>query len=279
MLPSHRTATRMCPFGCMASYTFESSRRLTGEFHGNQHTNAGSSWYTREEVVRGVAELGCTPTTAEASDDDRLPSIATIYTLIDRWEQVLADAGLEPTQQQLNPLERPGRTALLDDLREVNAGTDGSRLTSRQYSAAGRFATRTMNDRFGSWAEACREPGIDCGPKHGTRCLGPNGERLSSRHERAVATLLDHHAIVYQVHPSVPDSNWRADFLLPEQRLWIEVDGYTTGGRPNREQFEEKLLHYETLDLDFAVVRSAEELESRLTSRCIVDWLVDCDTS
>lgn len=137
----------------------------------------------------------------------------------------------------------------------------------RQYDRHGEFTSSSVKERFGSWKEACADAGVSAGTRHGVACEGPNGERLDSRHERSVAVFLDDHGVSYEVHPPVGETGYRADFYLPDVDLWIEVDGYVAGDRPNRETFEAKLEYFRANGLGHVVVEGREELATELERR------------
>lgn len=236
-----------------------------GDFHGNQYTDNAYDDYTYDDLVDDVRALGDrigrSPTTRDARDDDTLPCLARIYDLTDDWNAVLADAGFAETQvERYDADERP---AMLADLRAVGERVEGS-LTTRAYRERGAYATSTIKATFGSWRDACEAAGVEPGEKYGEPCTGPNGERLESRHEQAVARVLDDHGITYKVHPDVPDTSLECDFHLPDRDLWIEVDGFYPGQRPNEHTFERKLDLYETRGMDFVVVDGPDELEAKV---------------
>ncbi|MFB6078431.1 MAG: hypothetical protein ABEJ80_05590, partial [Halarchaeum sp.] len=107
------------------------------------------------------------------------------------------------------------------------------------------------------------------GEKHGAPCRGPHGAQLESRHELAVATLLNDAGLTYDVHPAVENTRWRGDFFLPDIGLWIEVDGYAEGTRPNAEGFAEKLAHLRDAGHDVVVIRDVADLNAALRERGI----------
>jgi hypothetical protein len=78
---------------------------------------------------------------------------------------------------------------------------------------------------------------------------------------------LHENGIEYEVHPPLGKNNWYGDFYLPSQNLWIEVNGYAPGERPNAEQFERKLALYDRTDRECVVVRGVEDLERALGER------------
>lgn len=243
-----------------------------GEFHGNQHTETEYDDYAYEELVEAAealaGELGRPPTTQDAAEDDRFPSIATIYRIVDSsWNDVLRDAGVTPSKLQTRSANRDRTGEILDDIRRMDRETTGEYLTMRQYDRDGAFASSSVKERFGSWKEACTEAGVPVGTRHGVACEGPNGERLDSRHERSVAVCLDDWGVSYEVHPPVGETGYHADFYLPDLELWVEVDGYIAGTRPNRETFEAKLAYFRTNDLDHVVVETSEELATELEHR------------
>jgi hypothetical protein len=243
-----------------------------GEFYGNQHTASNYSDYEYEDLVEDVAmladELGRPPTTEDANQADGLPSIATLYRIIeDSWVSTLRDAGIEPTKNQQRSVPTDRREQMLEDLRRTNRETEGDALRLRQYDDHGSFDGSSMKARFGSWSEACAQAGIECGTRHGIQCTGPQGNRLDSQHERLVAVLLDDCGIEYVVHPDVGDLGYEADFYLPNAELWIEVDGYVAGGRPNVANMEAKREYFESNGYDYVVVESGDQLEDELECR------------
>lgn len=237
-----------------------------GEFRGNQYTENEYADYTYKQLVEDVRsladELDRSPTTRDARDDETLPCLDRIYDLTDDWNAVLADAGLAETQtERYGPGER---SEMLSDLRRVDEEVGGDRLTTREYRRRGQYATSTIKEEFGSWRDACEAANITPGRRYGTSCTGPNGERLDSHHERSVARFLSDRGIDYEVHPTVPGTNWVCDFHLPGEDLWIEVDGFVTGDRPNADSFERKLSHYDENGMSHLVVENGKDLEEKL---------------
>lgn len=238
-------------------------------FYGNQHTPNQREW-SHERLVDATRELGeelgRPPTTREAVDDDRFPSLSTIYRYAEGgWLGVLDDAGLERTQVRGYGADETPR--MCRDLRGAFLLVETPHLTHRQYDDLGMYPTSVVKVQFGSWANACDAAGISAGTKHGTTCDGPKGEQLESHLERAVAIALVEHGVDYVAHPPIPGTNWTADFYLPEYDLWVEVDGYIAGSRPNARGFKQKLAHFETVGADVVVVETAREMVDALQAR------------
>lgn len=243
-----------------------------GNFYGNQHTDAEYDEYTYEELVDDIAdlaaELGQAPTTEDAAQAEEMPSLATLYRAIDDdWMNALRDAGVCPTKHQRRSTPTDRREHMLADLRKTNRETEGEELRLRQYDEHGSFTSSSMKERFGSWSEACESAGIDCGSRHGVQCTGPQGTRLDSQHERLVAVFLDDCGIEYEVHPDIDGLPYESDFYLPRVGLWVEVDGYVAGGRPNQENMEAKRRYFEANGLDYVVVEDGDELATELRRR------------
>ena len=246
-----------------------------GEFYGNQHTDAAYEEYTYEELVDDVAELAeelCeAPTTRDADADNRLPCLSKMYDIIeDDWATVLADAGLESNDLQVGEYGSDDHDEMVADLQRVNEKTAGENLTMREYDDYGEFATSTVKKHLGSWAEACEAARIDCGQRHGEQCLGPNGNRLDSRHELAIARYLDELGYDYDIHVRLGVTLWTCDFYVPSIGLWIEVDGYIGDGRPNERSFTQKLGYYAFREMDFAVVTTPADLEAEFRERDVL---------
>jgi len=243
-----------------------------GEFYGNQHTGSTYENYDYEDLLEDVATLaaerGEAPTTRDAEADDRLPCLSRMYDVIEEdWSTVLADAGVAPDNRQVGSYDAEDHEDMVTDLRRVNRVTTGETLTTREYDDHGEFATSTVKKHFGSWSEACEVAGIDSGQRHGEQCLGPNGNRLDSRHELAVARYLDELGVDYQTHVRLGETLWTCDFHLLELDLWVEVDGYVADARPNERSFTQKLGYYAFRGMDFAVVTTVAELERELQKR------------
>lgn len=242
-----------------------------GEFYGNQHTGSTYDDYTYEDLVDDVAdlaeELGEAPTTRDAEAAKQLPSIARMYEIIEEdWATVLADAGLERGKLQIGEYGDEEREAMLEDLRRACNRTSGDSLTTRDYEDVGSYSKDTLKSYFGSWSKACDAAGIDSGRKHGDGCTGPNGNWLESRHELAIAEWLDEQEIEYEAHKPLGDTLYSCDFYLPQMDLWVEIDGYVRGGRPNSKSFARKLGYYVFRDLDYVVVKTPCELSEVLES-------------
>ncbi|GGL33434.1 hypothetical protein GCM10009037_16340 [Halarchaeum grantii] len=240
-------------------------------FYGNQHTE--KPMYTYDDLVRGVralaADLGRSPTTAEASSDDRLPCLSTIYKHLNGgWNDLLADAGLSRTA--VGSYDASDERDMRHDLRRVISVVESDALTHRQYDEHGEFPTSVVKEHFGSWRAACDAADILAGERHGTPCRGPSGVRLDSQYELAVATYLHDAGLAYDVHPEVEGTRWRGDFYLSDVDLWVEVDGYAEGTRPNAHGFAKKIAHLRDAEQDVAVVRCIADLEAALRERDVV---------
>lgn len=241
-------------------------------FYGNQHSPNRREW-SHEQFVEAArelgGELGRSPTTSEAVADDRFPSLATIYRYAEGgWLGVLDDAGLERTQVRGYGSDETPR--MERDLRGAFRAVETPHLTHRQYDRLGQYPTSVVKEHFGSWGDACESAGIEMGEKHGTTCNGPTGEVLESHLERAVATGLFEHGIEYVTHPPIEGTNWVADFYLPAADLWVEVDGYIAGTRPNERSFAAKLAHLDDIDAAVVVVETPAEMMAALRERGVI---------
>lgn len=247
-----------------------------GEFYGNQHTDGEYDEYTYEDLVEDVAELaeeiGEAPTTRDAEAAEQLPCLTKMYDVIEEdWSTVLADAGVESNDLQIGEYDSEDYDEMIADLRRVNEKTTGENLTMREYDDHGAFATSTVKKHLGSWSEACEASNIDCGQRHGEQCLGPNGNRLDSRHELAIARYLNRLDFDYETHVRLGVTLWTCDFHVSSIDLWIEVDGYIGDGRPNKRSFTQKLGYYAFRGMDYAVVTSPEDLERELQERDVLE--------
>lgn len=238
-------------------------------FHGNQHSESFQEW-SHQRLVDSAEELALelnrSPTTEEAVEDDRFPCLATIYKYADGgWLSVLEDADLERTQVRgYGSDERP---RMCRDLYGAYLLVDSPSLTHRQYDTVGRYPTSVVKEHFGSWRAACDAAGIPSGQKHGEQCEGPQGERLESRLEQATAEIFFERDVEYVPHPEIEGTAWIADFYLPAYVLWVEVDGYGAGTRPNKRGFARKLRHLEETTEDFLIVESTDDVVEALQDR------------
>ena len=91
---------------------------------------------------------------------------------------------------------------------------------------------------------------------------------LDSWHEYIAARFLDDCGIRYQVHPEV-GARWTGDFYLPDADLWVEIDGYIAGDRPNERAFARKVEHYDSTERDYVIVDTSTGLESGLRRRSV----------
>lgn len=244
-----------------------------GDFHGNQHVGpdgeTAPSWEyenLRDGVISYTEEHGEPPTTDDAATDDRFPCLATIYKILDGgWNELLADAGLEQGQaRKYGPEER---ASMLQDLRAVLNSVESSYLTTRQYERHGEYGKTTIKGTFGSWSDACERANVDAGEKYGIACEGPQGATLDSLQELRVAQCLHEHGLDYEAHPRVGESSWISDFYVPGYDLWVEVNGFADGERPNAEDFELKLDYYDQQRLECIVVETPEEFSDALERR------------
>lgn len=241
------------------------------KFYGNQYTLVEELFYDYDDMVEDVRaladELGRPPSTRDAVRDDRLPSIKKIYGILGPkgWHDILSDAGVGQTQvEEYGPEERP---KILEDIRRVFDQTDADYLTIREYEKYGSYNKSVVKRLFDTWAKACEAANILPGMKHGRQCKGPNGELLESRLELNVANALDKRDLEYIPHKPIPNTRWRCDFYVPELSLWIEADGYVGEQRPNRSSLEEKLRHYDRMNMEYAVVTGPKDLEEKVFQR------------
>lgn len=90
-------------------------------------------------------ELGRSPTTAEAANDDRFPCLATIYKYADDgWLSVLEDADLDRTQ--VRGYGSDERSRMRRDLYGAFRVVDTPSLTHRQYDDLGTYPTSVVKD-------------------------------------------------------------------------------------------------------------------------------------
>lgn len=238
-------------------------------FRGNQHTGPSDQWSHQRLVTAAeklALELGRSPTTAEAANDDRFPCLATIYKYADDgWLSVLEDADLDRTQVRgYGSDERP---RMCRDLYGAFRLVDTPSLTHRQYDDLGTYPTSVVKEHFGSWRDACEAAGIPSGQKHGELCEGPQGAQLESNLERFVAEAFVERGIEYVPHPQIEGTAWVADFYLPTYCLWVEVDGYTGNNRPNKHGFARKLRYLSEGDEDVLVAESVDDIIQDLQER------------
>jgi hypothetical protein len=188
----------------------------------------------------------------------------------DDWVATLRDAGVHPTKNQRRSVPIDRRERMLKDLRQTNRETEGNGLRLRQYDEHGAFHSSALKGRFGTWSEACKAAGIECGSRRGVQCTCSRGDRLDSLHERLVAVFLAARSIEYVVHPEVGDPGYISDFYLPNVELWVEVDGYVAFRRPNAENMEAKREYFNANTLDYVVVEDGHELAGELRDRDIL---------
>lgn len=242
-----------------------------GSFHGNQHTPSEWEEYQYGDLIEDIyalgESLGRSPTTRDAEMADFLPSIRLLYRILDgrEWNTLLSDAGLGGTTVgEYGPQERP---SILRDIRQIFEDTSGDYLTVRTYDTHGKYNKSVLKRLFGTWSSACAEAGVPHGRKHGRRCEGPEGTVLDSVLEAEIAYALVDRGLKYEAHKPIPGTKWLCDFYLEQPAIWIEVNGYLAGERPNQTAFEEKLLHYRQNEINFAVVRNETELEDKVFHR------------
>lgn len=240
-----------------------------GKFYGNQHTEHTPEW-NYEDILEGAKsfaeEHGETPTTEDAAEDDRFPCLATVYDNLDgSWNDLLEDAGLE--RGHVGTYGPEEESAMLQDLRAVQQSLDSDYLTTRAYEEHGEYGKETIKERFGSWSDACELARIDAGTKFGNRCEGPEGNVLDSLQELKVAQMLYGRGLDYEAHPKLNGTTWVGDFYIPAYDLWVEVDGFSNGERPNKADFERKVEHYEEHEMELVIVENPIELGEELQRR------------
>lgn len=234
----------------------------------NQHTTEYEWDYDeiRGAVVAYAEEHGCPPTTDDAANDDRFPSLSTLYRYLDcSWNELLEDAGFD--EGHVGSYDSEERAEMLRDMRAVLQSVDSEYLTTRRYAERGKYGDDTIKQTFGSWTEACEQARIEPGQKYGVASGEPTGERLDSLLELRVAQFLYGRGIDYDVRPELEGTGWRGDFYLPEFDLWVEVNGFAEGERPNEEDFARKLEHYDRSEMDCVLVQVPEELVGELRTR------------
>jgi hypothetical protein len=220
------------------------------DFKDNSRKNL-KTW-SKEDIKDGVKnlyiEIGEVPTMRDATNHDELPSSATITNKFGTWNNLLEEIGLE--KNQVEKYTDEDKEDMLNDIRRC-ADEINSNLTTREYINIGSFGHNAIKNMFGSWGEALEEAGVKSGQKHGSTTQCKCGETLDSVNEKIVGDILHQFSINHEVHKSLPQSDYISDFYLPSISIWIEVNGYEKSERPNQEQYNQKLNHYELLGLEY----------------------------
>lgn len=240
----------------MSLDNFKSDDSDRSEYHGNQHTSSNTADMSDEDIVDEVVELahslGETPTMRQATSCDNIPSGGTLTRRFGSWNNLLEKAELKINQVEKYNSE--DREDMLDNIRKCFSKTNGY-LTVREYISVGDYSHDTIKNTFGSWTEALDEAGVSSGSKHGHSVKCECGETLDSMNEKVVGDILHSMSVNHHVHSKVPESNFKTDFYLPDQDVWIEVDGYEEGERPNSERYKDKLEHYSDNELTYLEIK------------------------
>lgn len=235
---------------------FKSDETSNREYRGNQHTGNSAADMSDEEIVDEVAQLadslGETPTMREATSRDNIPSGGTITNRFGSWNNLLEKAKLKINQ--VEEYSSDEREDMLDDIRKCFSETNGY-LTVREYISVGDYGHDTIKKTFGSWKEALDEANVSSGSRYGHSVDCQCGQTLDSMNEKVVGDILHSIGVNHEVHTDIPESDFKTDFYIPNQDVWIEVDGYEEDERPNRESYEDKLEHYSNNDLTYLEIK------------------------
>jgi hypothetical protein len=120
---------------------------------------------TTEMLIDGVQELAAELDRPPAgSDMNKLGPYhtSTYYRRFGSWSAALEKAGIEPQSESTSPDNKLDRDTLLSELHRLATIQDGeSPPTTTMMEEHGEYSPGTYINRFGSWASALSEAGID----------------------------------------------------------------------------------------------------------------------
>jgi hypothetical protein len=218
-----------------------------------------SARWTKDKILKEVKklndELEGKPTMRDAMESDNLPSAGTLNKKFNGWNNLLEEAEIG-SHHTLELSE----DEIIQDLQKCYSDVEGY-LTSREYINIGQYSHSAVKRKFGSWKEAAEAAGIKSGSKHGEVVECQCGCKLDSMKEKVVGDLLHDLSIQHEIHKDIPESDFITDFFIPRADVWLEVDGYKEGERPERSKFDDKLDHYDDLGIDYIVLSIPHSLE------------------
>lgn len=236
----------------LKDFETEGSSKITNKGGNNQHTENFNVEDLKNATLELSKEIEGSPTVRDLKDDDRFPSIATVYRIIDSWNDFLESLSLEPNCE--HKYDESDKEDIAKDLRLSNDKVSGN-LTMRKYMEVGSYSHSAVKSVFGTWNNALDELDIDKSTRHGNvrECLC--GKQLDSTKEKLVGDILHKFGVEHEVHKQLPDSKFVTDFYIPNGDIWIEVNGYTDDGRPNIEQFRKKRTEYDEKSLNYIEIK------------------------
>jgi hypothetical protein len=203
-------------------------------------------------------KLGVKSLTAEEYDDNGKYSSSTISKRFGTFVRGLQLCGL--TQKPKNTSRIYSKDQLLILLKKFNKEY-GRVPTVRDfrdplYKHYPSDKTYYYNFPGKIWAEILMLAGLKSENKH----LGLDGEYYDSLSEMKLANILFSSYISYAPHiKPCKDRQWKCDFYLPDQNLWIEYDGLEERRR-NPEQYQEKLDYYRTNNFNFIELHEGDDI-------------------
>lgn len=214
----------------------------------------------KDEVKKLNKETDGIVTVRDVDQCEDLPSLGTLYKLIDSWSEFLDKLSIESNTKQ--EYTEDDKEDMLDDLKKCYAETDGH-LTVRKYMNIGSYSHSAIKKMFSSWNQGIEKAGLDTANRHGNTVECKCGRTLDSAKEKVVGDILHELRVEHRVHKKIPNSPFLTDFYLPTPDIWVEVDGYTDDSRPNKERYKDKKQKYEELDLTYVNIQIPYRVEEQ----------------
>jgi hypothetical protein len=166
---------------------------------------------------------------------------------------------------------------LLHELRRFESVHGRPPSTHELNSSNGYPCDKTYFDRFGTIENAFKQAGITS-----LKPTGLDGNLYDSFEEAQIANILYKNFIAFDPHKRLnEDRQWKCDFYIPDQELWVEYDGLGET-RQNLDRFKEKIEYYKNNNYKYIVMNKTDDVLNIL-NLYIKDWnksdfeLIDID--
>lgn len=132
--------------------------------------------------------------------------------------------------------------------------------TLKQIGEMMGFSTNTIKRRMIKWGMQRRGSFMD----KKIKIISDDGHRLESASELEIDNWLFHHNIIHQVHKKIADTNYKTDFYLPNENIYIEYWGLSKLNS-YKLRMQNKIAIYKSLGLKLISILPNQSITKRLS--------------
>lgn len=221
--------------------------------------NGRETNWTKEELIQDISsvakELKQDFLTCDQYKEHGEASIGTLHNIFGSVVNAFREAGIRCSERHTPAYSEEELLSLLKHYYKTHnlVPTSNNIKISDHYPTDKTYYTHFPGK---TWAEILELVGL----KSENQFLGLDKFYYQSRMELEKANLLYRNMITYCPHKKVCDERqWKCDFYLPNQDLWIEFDGLEDY-RKDKHKYQEKIQYYQNNHFNFVQVYESDDL-------------------